>query len=55
MRVEARIARLHRIEIATKLRTIDVGALEELHLRGYDIEGNTFSSLEGMRFEWISD
>jgi hypothetical protein len=52
MKVEARVARLHRIEIATKLKTIDVGALEELYVRGFDEENNTFSSLEGVRFEW---
>lgn len=38
MRVEARVAKLFRIEIATKLKTIDVGALEELTLRGFDLD-----------------
>ena len=36
----------------TKLRTIDVGDVEILEVLGYDKEGNVFSTLEGMRFEW---
>ena len=50
MKIEARVALLARIEIITKFKTIDVGALEELQVRGFDSEDNTFSSLEGMRF-----
>jgi nuclear pore complex protein Nup210 len=52
MRVESRIDRVNRIEIITKLKIIDVEALEELQIRGYDEQGNSFSSLEGMRFVW---
>jgi hypothetical protein len=50
--VESRIAQVHKIEILTKLRTIDVGDIQVLEVLGYDLEGNVFSSLEGMRFEW---
>ncbi len=46
------MAKVHRIEIMTKLRTIDVGDVEILEVLGYDKEGNVFSTLEGMRFEW---
>jgi len=46
------VAKVHRIEIMTKLRTIDVGDVEILEVLGYDKEGNVFSTLEGMRFEW---
>jgi len=49
---ESRIAKVARIEILTKLRTIDVGNVETLEVLGYDEEGNVFSTLEGMRFEW---
>ncbi len=46
------MAPLNRIEIATKLRTLYIGGYEELQLRGFDIDNNTFSTLEGMRFQW---
>jgi hypothetical protein len=36
----------------TKFRRINVGDLEVLELLGYDEEGNVFSTLEGLRFEW---
>lgn len=52
IKVESRVAPIVRIEIATKLRSIDVGGYEELQIRGFDSEGNTFSSLEGVRFQW---
>ncbi|KAL4472934.1 hypothetical protein ABPG72_007811 [Tetrahymena utriculariae] len=52
MRVESKIAKVQKIEILTKLRTIDVGDLSVLEIIGYDKEGNSFSSLEGLRFEW---
>lgn len=52
LKVESRIASIARIEILTKLRTIDVGDIQVLEVLGYDSEGNVFSSLEGMRFEW---
>ncbi len=49
---EGRVAKVSRIEILTKLRTIDVGNIETLEILGYDQDGNVFSTLEGMRFEW---
>lgn len=52
LRVESRVAKIHRVEILTKLRTIDVGDVEILEVLGYDQEGNVFSTLEGVRFEW---
>lgn len=52
VRVEARVEQLVRIEILTKLRTIEVGDLATLELIGFDIQGNAFSTLEGLRFEW---
>ena len=51
---ESRVAKVARIEILTKLRTIDVGNVETLQVLGYDEEGNVFSTLEGMRFEWTA-
>ena len=52
LRCESRVAQIHRIEILTKLRTIEVGDIEILEVIGYDEEGNSFSTLEGLRFEW---
>ena len=40
------------MEILTKLRTIDVGNYEELEMLAYDHEGNSFSTLQGLKFEW---
>ena len=52
MRVESRIGRVTRIQILTKLRTIDVGDIQVFQLLGYDEVGNAFTTLEGMRFTW---
>lgn len=55
LKCESRVTNVHSIAIMTKLRTIDVGDLEELHIIGYDKEGNVFSSLQGLRFSWSID
>lgn len=55
LKCEARVAVINRIEILTKLRTIDVGNFEELEILAYDSEGNSFSTLQGMKFEWSID
>ena len=52
MRCESRVAKIHRVEILTKLRTIDAGDTEIFEVLGYDSEGNAFSTLEGVRFRW---
>lgn len=52
LRVEATIREIYKIEILTKQRTIDLETQEELHVRGFDKDGNTFSTLEGVRFLW---
>ncbi|EGR28647.1 nucleoporin 210, putative, partial [Ichthyophthirius multifiliis] len=52
IKVESKIAKVHKIEILTKLRTVNVQDLSVLEIIGYDIEGNSFSSLEGLHFEW---
>ena len=49
---EARVARIESISIFTLIRTIDVEDIEALYIKGFDVQGNTFSSLEGLRFEW---
>ena len=53
LRCEAKTAFIKRIEIMTKLRSIDVGNYESLELLGYDDEGNVFTTLEGVRFDWL--
>jgi hypothetical protein len=52
LKVESRIAQVSRIDILSKFRTIDVGDIQYFEIIGYDSEGNSFSSLQGMRFEW---
>ena len=46
------MALISKIEVLTKMRTIDVGDYESFELIGYDKKGNAFTSLEGLRFEW---
>ncbi|XP_021353376.1 nuclear pore membrane glycoprotein 210-like isoform X2 [Mizuhopecten yessoensis] len=44
---------LHRFEIQTTTRLLYLeDSPEELTIRGFDEEGNVFSSLAGLRFEW---
>lgn len=52
LKCEARIARIERLDILTRVRTIDVGDSETLELIGYDSKGNAFTTLEGLRFGW---
>ena len=49
---EVKVEKIHRIEIFSRFKQINRG--DKLHLRvlGYDEEGNTFSSLDGLRFDW---
>ena len=55
LKAEARIAKLNQIEILTKVRTIDVGDIQVLEALGFDDQGNSFSTLEGLRFKWELD
>lgn len=52
LKVEAKIAEVAKIDIITKSRIIDVGDMQALEIVGYDKDGNMFSSLEGVKFEW---
>ena len=52
LKCESKVALVHRIEILTRLRTIYVDDFETLELIGYDAEGNSFSTLEGLKFDW---
>lgn len=52
LKVESKISKIHKIEILTKMRTIDVGDIQVLEVLGYDPEGNCFSTLEGLHFTW---
>jgi nuclear pore complex protein Nup210 len=49
---ESRVAEVTKIEILTKLRVIDVDDFQVFELIGYDSQGNAFTSLEGLRFQW---
>jgi hypothetical protein len=52
LRCEARVAVINRLDVITRLRTIDVGNLETVEVMGFDHLGNSFSSLEGLKFQW---
>lgn len=49
---ESRVAEVTKIEILTKLRVIDVEDYQVFELIAYDAQGNAFTSLEGLRFQW---
>ena len=52
VKCECRIADIHKIDILTKLRTINVNDYEVFDLIGYDRAGNSFTTLEGLSFDW---
>ncbi|CAE7863698.1 GB210 [Symbiodinium microadriaticum] len=52
LRCEVYIANIHRIEVETSVRRINVDDVETLGVKAYDKQGNVFSSLEGLQFRW---
>ena len=52
LRCESRVAEITRVEILTRLRTFDVGVFETIEVVGFDVYGNSFSTLEGLKFNW---
>lgn len=52
MECEVQVAKISRLQILTKKKTVLVDELETLELQGYDVKGNVFSSLEGLPFSW---
>jgi hypothetical protein len=50
-----RLSKLERIEILTKFRIMNLYQVQEFYLIGYDELGNSFSSLEGLKFQWTLD
>jgi len=52
LKCESRVAEITKIEILTKLRLINVNDYEVFELIGYDRAGNSFTSLEGLGFQW---
>ena len=55
LKCESRVAEIIKIDILTKLRLINVNDYEVLELIGYDKSGNSFTSLEGLGFQWKID
>ncbi|CAE7558018.1 GB210 [Symbiodinium sp. CCMP2592] len=49
LRCEVYIANIHRIEVETSVRRINVDDVETLGVKAYDKQGNVFSSLEGLQ------
>jgi len=52
LKCEVYVDHLVRLEIATTTRTMYKGDVEMLEVYGFDQEGNQFSSLQGLEFEW---
>lgn len=46
------MSRIDRIEIDSRIRQISKGDRTHLSVRAYDREGNQFSSLSGLKFDW---
>eukprot|EP00928_Gymnodinium_smaydae_P024333 TRINITY_DN19717_c0_g2_i1.p1 TRINITY_DN19717_c0_g2~~TRINITY_DN19717_c0_g2_i1.p1 ORF type:complete len:2341 (+),score=306.18 TRINITY_DN19717_c0_g2_i1:64-7086(+) len=53
---EVHVAPIARLEVETRARHVGVGDVETLTAKAFDAQGNVFSSLEGLEFEWrVSD
>eukprot|EP00931_Biecheleriopsis_adriatica_P056141 TRINITY_DN33268_c0_g1_i1.p1 TRINITY_DN33268_c0_g1~~TRINITY_DN33268_c0_g1_i1.p1 ORF type:complete len:2088 (-),score=389.74 TRINITY_DN33268_c0_g1_i1:106-6069(-) len=52
LRCEVYLARIDRIEVETRVRRINVEDVETIAVKAYDKQGNVFSSLEGLQFDW---
>lgn len=52
VKCEVYVARIERIVIETTAKSLAVGGVETLTIRAFDNEGNVFTSLEGLRFQW---
>ena len=55
LRSEILVSAITRLEVITRVRRLAIGELEAIQVQGYDRFGNTFSSLEGLEFEWTLD
>ena len=53
LKCDVMVGRIHRLEILTTMRFIRVKDFEKLYAQAYDVEGNVFSSLQGLRFRWL--
>lgn len=49
---QIKVAKIARIEIASRFRQVSRGDTLHLQVRAYDAEGNVFSSVDGLRFDW---
>jgi nuclear pore complex protein Nup210 len=52
LKCEVYVDHIVRLDIATTTRTMYKGDVEMLEVYGFDQEGNQFSSLQGLEFEW---
>ena len=52
LRCETRIGLIHNIKILTNMRSIDVDDINQLEVQAFDKEGNVFSTVEGLKFQW---
>ncbi|CAD8109175.1 unnamed protein product [Paramecium sonneborni] len=50
--VEVVVGEIHKLSIITKQKQLDLDTQEELHVQAYDDKGNTFTTLEGLKFDW---
>ncbi|CAK61307.1 unnamed protein product (macronuclear) [Paramecium tetraurelia] len=50
--VEVVVQAISSLSIITKQKQLDLDTQEELHVQAYDDKGNTFTTLEGLKFEW---
>ena len=52
MKIPVRIRKVNKITISSKSRMMNIKEVQRLELIAFDNDGNTFTSLEGLRFKW---
>ena len=49
---QIKVAQIEKLEIFSRFRQMNRGDRQHLEVRAYDDEGNVFSSLDGLHFDW---
>ncbi len=54
LQCEVRVSMISSLEVETTIRKLHIHNTETAYLEAFDLEGNKFSSIEGLRFKWTS-
>ena len=52
LRCQVKVGKIQKIDIWTRYRQLSVNENEMIRVAAFDDEGNLFSSLEGLEFDW---